>query len=1037
MRTFEFSGCVIVFGLIVFLRDARPSELDFNRDIRPILSDQCFSCHGPDSATRQADLRLDLRQAAVDSGVIALDHPENSSILQRIVSNDPDAVMPPPESGKHLSAEQLGTLRRWIESGAKYDEHWAFVFPQRPDIPHAVIDSAIVEDYRVNNSIDHFVVAQLAGTNLRPSPPADRATLVRRLFLDLIGLPPQPDELEHWTSYLGDRWSEALVDRLLESKHFGERWARWWLDAARYSDSDGYEKDKQREVWFYRDWVIRAMNDDMPYDQFIIRQIAGDLRPSASQDDRVATGFLRNSMVNEEGGADPEQFRVEGLFDRMDAIGKSILGITTQCAQCHSHKFDPLTQEEYYAMFAALNNCHEAMIAVYSPDDLNLCNEVRTEIEKIENELRDQHPMWQEELSRWHQQLSSEMPIWKTLKPTELPWEGQKFKLLEDGSILSESYAPTKSDNFYPCQLEPGTYTAVRLDLLTHWQLPLGGPGRSVLGSGALTEFEFNTASADDPNKKVPLKIKRAVADVNPPTIPLPMIYREQDPSKDDRVTGPIEMAIDGDAKTAWSCDNGPGRRNQDRHAIFEFETPLVVSQPTTVWVRLKQNHGGWNSDDNQNYLFGRYRFSITESSNPTGHVVPASVQPLLALEFSSLTLDEIQKLFSAWRTTQEAMVEANNRIEAHWQRFPAGASQLVVVQRDEPRETYVMLRGDFLKPGVRVVPGTPAFLHVQKASSDPPRLKFARWLADGQSPTTARVVVNRIWQAYFGRAIVATPEDFGHQSPAPTHPDMLDWLAVELMDSGWSLKHIHRLIANSATYQQSSVANAEQVTSDRYNELLARGPRFRMEAEMVRDLGLSVSGLLDRHIGGPSVYPPAPQFLFEPPASYGPKVWHQEQASGHYRRSLYVHSYRSMPYPPLQVFDSPKGDGACVRRERSNNPLQALVLLNEPQFVEFARATAGRVLREAPSDRDDVRIAYAHALITGRTPEQGEVDVLLQLLNRQRQRIDDGTLVADPLVGASEQLARQLTGRSAKELLPWIVVARAILNLDETITKG
>ena len=884
--------------------------------------------------------------------------------------------------------------------------------------------------------MDHFIQASGLAQGLEVSPPADRNILVRRLFLGLTGLPPRPSDLDHWAGLDRPDWVGELIEELLRSPRFGERWAQWWLDAARYADSDGYEKDKPREVWFYRDWVIQALNEDLPYDQFIIRQVAGDLPPGASQADRIATGFLRNSMVNEEGGADPEQFRVEGMFDRLDALGKSVLGITTQCAQCHAHKYDPLTQEEYYGMYAALNNFHEGIISVYTPAEQVQRAEVLGQITEIETQLRQSDPAWRQRLQQWHARCLASDPsgrrsfppnsLGRTEIPTTRGWLDHQREL----------YA-TRNDISFPCRLEPGTYTAVRLDLLTHPQLPHGGPGRSIYGTGALTRFEFSVAGEGTDGQRTAIAIARAVADVNPPVTRLPAAFRDRQADKDGRVTGGVEMAIDDDGQTAWSTDNGPGRRNQDRHAIFALAAPLVVAEPTTVWFRLVQNHGGWNSDDNQNYLLGRYRFSITQHPEPTDRAVPSALEPLMHGEFDALSAAQVDKLYSHWIATQPEWAESTQRIEALWQSHPAGASQLVAIERDQPRDTYLMLRGDFLKPGPRVEPAVPGFLNPAVESEEPARLRLARWLVDRRAPTTARVVVNRIWQAYFGQGLVTSAEDFGRQSPPPSHPELLDWLAVELMDHQWSLKHIHRRIVQSATYQQSSVVHPEQLQVDRYNRWLMRGPRFRLDAEGVRDVALSTSGMLNPTIGGPSIYPPAPEFLFRPPASYGPKTWAFADTDQQYRRSLYVHRFRSVPYPPLQVFDAPKGDGACVRRERSNTPLQALVLLNEPQFVELARALATRILRESPGQDDRARIVYGHTLVTARVPDEQEIAILENLAQKQRQRLAYGQLPAEALVGAGEQRSRQLSGYSASELLPWIVVARALLNLDETITKG
>jgi hypothetical protein len=449
----------------------------------------------------------------------------------------------------------------------------------------------------------------------------------------------------------------------------------------------------------------------------------------------------------------------------------------------------------------------------------------------------------------------------------------------------------------------------------------------------------------------------------------------------------------------------------------------------------LRQLHGGWNSDDNQNYLLGRYRFSVTDAATIPETTVPSSVEPLLEIPAEERSAAEWDRLFSHWRTTVPDFAEANREIETLWKSFPETDTQLVAHSRKRPRETFVMLRGDFLNPGEAVEPGTPEFLHPMPQTGAPARLRLARWLASERSPTTARVIVNRIWQAYFGRGLVTTPEDFGFQSDPPTHPKLLDWLAMELMEHDWSLKHIHRLIVRSATYQQSSKMTDADLERDRYNKWLARGPRFRVGAEIVRDIALSVSGLLEDTVGGRSVYPPAPDFLFEPPASYGPKVWDTSDGGQQYRRSLYVHRYRSVPYPTLELFDAPKGDAACVRRPRSNTPLQALVVLNEPQFVECARALAGRVLREAgPGDAG--RLRYAHRLCVSRVPDDEELAILQRLLDQQRERIADDEVGVDEIVGVRTNLYRQLTGMDAEELAPWIVVSRALLNLDETITK-
>lgn len=1005
------------------------ADIEFSRDIRPLLSDKCFRCHGPDAENRKGDLRLDVRSDAVTAGAINLDNPESSALLNRITSDDPNLRMPPPSTEKFITPEETELLHAWIQDGAEYSSHWAFVKPERPQLP-----SVRNSDW-IRNPIDQFVLAKLEAQNMSPSVPADRVTLMRRLSLDLLGLPPSPASVDAFVTDTREAPSQYLVAQMLSSEHFGERWGRWWLDAARYADSDGYEKDKQRSVWFYRDWVIAAMNHDLPYDDFVIQQIAGDLLPDAGQSELVATGFLRNSMINEEGGADPEQFRVEGMFDRMDAIGKSILGLTTQCAQCHTHKYDPLSQREYYQMFAALNDFHEAMATVFTPSQNQQRQSVLNGILQIEADMKRRLPGWKDRFAKWMEDETRKLVDWRTVVPTDLPYSGQKFRLLDDGSIISESYAPTKANDTFSLRTTAKNITAFRLDVLKHPQLPRGGPGRSVSGTGALSSFEVSIAPVDAPDQQQEIQLVRAWADVNPEHSDLPLIYREKDADSDSRVTGPIEYAIDGDTKTAWTTDNGPGRRNQNCHAVFFPDKPVSAPGEVILSFTLRQRHGGWNSDDNQNYLLGRYQFSVAESDTAGESKLPSLIEAVLQIPERERTVEQKNQLFSFWRTTVSEFADDNASIERLWQTFPESETQLVVRSRATARPTHLLTRGDFLAPGEQVTPGTPDFLHALPESSEPDRLRFAKWLVSDEAPTTARVIVNRIWQSYFGRGIVTTPEDFGFQSPGPTHPQLIDWLAVELMENQWSLKHIHRLIVDSATYRQASGGSTATRHRDPYNEWLGRSPRIRVDAEAVRDIALTASGLLNRATGGPSVYPPAPRFLFERPASYGPKHWHLSVDQQQYRRSLYIHGYRSAPYPTMQLFDAPKGDTSCVRRQRSNTPLQALVLLNEPQFVECAQAMASRVLYESDQG-DSQRLSYAYRLCVSRAPTEPEFEILQRLLDQQRTRISANEIDADKLVSGLPGRERPLSNAEAKELAPWVVVCRAILNLDETITK-
>jgi len=973
------------------------------RDVQPIFAQSCSGCHG--AAEQMGGLRLDVKSAALAGGssgkVILPGEAANSLIIKRLTGVGGMARMP--MNSDPLPPDKIEIVRRWIDAGAVWPDtaaatHWAFIPPVRPAVP-----SPSRMDW-VRNPIDAFVIARLDQESLRPSPEADRATLLRRLSLDLIGLPPTPAELDAFLADPSPTAWEKQVDRLLASPHYGERWGRIWLDAARYADSNGYEKDAPRFVWFYRDWVINALNRDLPYNQFVIEQIAGDLLPNATQEQRVATGFLRNSMINEEGGVDPEQFRMEAMYDRMDAIGKGILGVTIQCAQCHNHKYDPLTQEEYYRIFAFLNDTHEANVAVYTPEQQRKRAEVFRRTQEIEAGIQSRHPDWPQRMAAWEEQAKANQPAWVVLRPEvdDISTGGERELPMKDGSMLALGYAPTKHTVKFIAKTDLPEIAAIRLELLNDPNLPNGGPGRSIKGAGALTDFRVESAPAETPDRAAPVKIARATADINLPETPLEPKFDDKKGKR--RVTGPIEFAIDGKDETAWGIDAGPGLRNQPRKAVFNFEKPVANPSGTVLNIYLKQDHGGANSDDNENNNLGRIRLSVTSAPNATADPLPQNVREILSVPRGERSPAQTRAVFSYWRTTVPEWRDDNERIAAVWREHPEGSLQLVLADRgDDHRPTYILKRGDFLQPDRAVEPGTPAFLHPLPAGAATDRLTFARWLVDPKSPTTARSIVNRVWQSYFGTGIVATAENFGTQCEPPSNQPLLDWLAVEFMDSGWSLKKLHGAIVTSSAYRQSSNVTPELLAKDPDNRLLARGPRLRVDAELVRDIALAASGLLNPQVGGPSVYPPAPAFLFQPPASYAPKTWKVAEGPDRYRRALYTFRFRSVPFPMLQSFDAPNGEMSCVRRARSNTPLQALTTLNEPLFVESAQSLGQLALKEGGAT-DESRIAYAFRRCTSRQPAAEESAVLLKFLQ---------THATD-----------------------WTAVARVILNLDETITK-
>jgi hypothetical protein len=924
--------------------------------------------------------------------------------------------------------------------------HWAFRAPVRPPLPP-------VRNARwVGNAIDRFILARLEKEGLVPAPEADRLTLIRRVFLDLIGLPPTIKEVDDFLADKSDDAYEKLVERLLASPHYGERWARFWLDAARYADSDGFEKDMWRLIFFFRDWVIGALNRDEPYDRFIIEQLAGDLLPNPTQDQRVATGFLRNSMLNEEGGIDVEQFRMDAMFDRMDALGKSVLGLTIQCCQCHDHKYDPMSQAEYYGLFAYLNNDHEAFPLVYTPEEQQTAAQITRRIRLIEDGLKQRMPYWEKRLTAWEAKVKNDQPPWTVLNVRQIGDHDQHYFYLEDGSVLAQGYAPTLFEEAFQATTDLKEIRAFRLELLNDPNLPARGPGRSFMGTCALTEFKVEVAAAREPRKTTRVKLDRATADhANPERVLEPNF---DDRSKRRRVTGPVEFAIDGKDETAWGIDAGPGRRNQPRKAVFTTSRNVAQAGGTVITFRLNQRHGGWNSDDRMNNNLGRFRLSVCGDGSATADPLPQQVRDVLAVPREQRTPAQQAAVFSSWRTTLSECQEANAWIEELWRAWPRGTTTLALEQRDTPRETHFLKRGDFRKPGRKVPAGVPAFLHPLADPKAPAnRLTLAHWLVDRRAPTSARVFVNRIWQAYFGTGIVATPEEFGLQGDKPSHPELLDWLAVEFMDGScgagensrtasaktdarrpWSIKHLHRLIVTSATYRQASRLTPGLLEKDPQNRLLARGPRLRVEGEIVRDIALSASGLLNPKVGGPSIYTPAPAFLFKPPASYGPFNWMDAQGSDRYRRALYTFRRRSTPFPMLQTFDAPNGDFSCVRRGRSNTPLQALTTLNEPIFMDCARALAARALKEGGKS-DVERLAYAFRLCVTRPPDEFEKATLAALLTKERKRIAAGALDARE-VATGQKNASPPADLRADELAAYTIVARVLLNLDETITK-
>jgi len=778
-------------------------SLSFSRDIQPILSDKCFACHGPDEGSRKGKLRLDVE---ADARRVLGTGAADSEAFARMVHEDPDERMPPVDSGKSMTEAQVAKIRVWLDAGAKYEQHWAFVAPVRAALP-MVKDAAWPR-----NAVDHFILARQEAEGLSPSPEADAVTLLRRVHLDLVGLPPTPEEVDLFLAESAEEVNrpltpslspdggegassayERVVDRLLASPHFGERWGRHWLDAARYADSNGYSIDAPRSIWPYRDWVINAINNDLPFDEFVIQQYAGDLLPDATSEMKVATGFHRNTMINEEGGVDPEEFRVESIIDRVNTTGTVLLGLTMSCARCHTHKYDPITQEEYFKLFAFLNNDEEPTLSLPTPEQEEETERLQRRIRLAERRLREY----------------------------------------------------------------------------------LEGPGAAAMAAW--------------------------------------------------------ESGLDAAAREAL--------KQEERDAL----------------------------------------------------AVPAAER----------SEEQHKVVLGVYRQTDAELRHLEGEVKRNENKLPKPPTTMVLAARSTPRETRLLTQGDFARPAQVVMAGVPAALHDLPPDAQGTRLDLARWLVSRENPLTARVTVNRYWMHLFGRGIVETDDDFGLQAIPPTHPELLDWLAVEFMESGWRVKPLLRLLVTSATYRQASHARPEVDAVDPRNQLLARQNRLRLDAEIIRDSALTAAEVLNPAVGGPSVFPPQPDGVMS--LGQQNRAWRPDKGPERYRRGMYTYFWRATPHPALTVFDAPDAQATCTRRVRSTTPLQALTLLNDAAYYELAQALGERIAAESAGD-PAAGIEQIFRRCLGRGPSAEEAAIVRALLDKEEQS--------------------------------WAVAARALLNLDEFITR-
>lgn len=1004
------------------VRGAEDQAVDYLRDVKPILRKHCYECHG--GSRIQAGLRVDTAELAIDGGDTGAGLVAGDSAASRIVQaieGTSDEISQMPLDKPPLTPDEIATIRRWIDQGAKHPEdeqpledvriqsdHWAFQPLAAPNVPDNAGEWA-------RNPIDAFIHGRLEAAGLSPSPEADRRTLIRRLSLDLTGLLPSPDEIDAFLADTQPGAYERLVDRLLASPHYGERWGRHWLDLARYADSNGFTIDGPRTIWPYRDWVIHALNDDMPFDQFTIEQLAGDLLPEPTLEQIVATGFHRNTLANQEGGTDDEQFRVESVVDRVNTTGAVWMGLTIGCAQCHDHKFDPITMRDFYRMYAVFNSTADnndagglaPKLSLPTPDQQKRLSELNAKLAAVRKRQKELETGLAARQQDWEASLAEPEPAtWNIIETTRVTSsDGAELRVLDDGSLLAGGEVPDHDD--YLVEFTPERpVTAIRLEVLTHDSLPKTGPGLAGNGNFVLSEFAVRQVNADGESVSVPLA--SATADHSQPDYP-------------------IAAVIDGDHQTGWAINVTSGNMNVDRTAIITLAKPLQGDTDRPVTVVLHHRRPG-----NRKYLVGRFRLSTTDAS-PEQLTTSPEVAAAARVAPDERT-DEQRKLLQTtfrdaqpdWQGIVREVAGLQKQIAALNKTVP---TTLVMKELDQPRDTFVHVRGNFLVKGKPVTPGVPAVLPEPVVDEDRfTRLDLARWLVDPEHPLTARVTVNRVWQRYFGQGLVQTENDFGTQGIPPTHPELLDWLAGEFIRQDWSLKQLHRLIVTSATYRQSSQVREDLLQADPANLLLGRQSRIRLEAEIVRDIALAASGVLSRKVGGPPVYPPQPEGIYV--FTQTRKPWPEARGADRYRRGLYTYFWRSSPHPLMPTFDAPDANTTCTRRVRSNTPLQALTLANDRMFVELSQALAVRILEESP-EYDAGRIRHGFVCALGREPTEDESERLLRYLDQQRTgfaaNAESAAAVAPPMPGGDVPV---------EERAAWTTVARVLLNLDEFITR-
>jgi hypothetical protein len=1027
------------FGWIaVATTAAAEPPVDFNRDIRPILSDRCFACHGPDAEDRQAGLRLDRREvatAALASGATAIlpGRPDASEILARVTSPDPDLVMPPPRIGKPVTSAEADRLRRWIAEGAEYRGHFAFERVERPALPEVTLAAW------ARTPIDRFILARLEAAGLRPTPEADRPTLIRRLTLDLLGLPPSPEEVDAFVADASPDAYEKLVDRLLADRRFGERMAIEWLDAARYADSHGYQTDSSRSNWPWRDWLIDAFNRNLPFDQFTIHQLAGDMLENPTRDQIVATGFNRNHRINGEGGIIAEEWRVETVIDRVETTGQTWLGLSVGCARCHDHKYDPISQKEFYGLFAVFNNVPESGTIMGSQnrsggnsDPLHHLPspEEERELARLETVVADASlaleaavgqidtlvATWEESI---RPSLAEPHAVWEPFEPLETrSVGGASFRRSEDGSWFVEGPMPPKDTYEFEALVPADRLGGIRLEVLPDPSLGGGGFGRSGGGNIVVTKIEAEIEPPGDPGV-IPVELTRAEAS-----------YAQKD------WPAASVLALKGENGKGWAIDGADADKREPRRIAVFPAKPVELPENARLVIRVRQE------SPFSGHTIGRFRLAFS-GEHPgllgvEGSRLPKGVRDAIAVEPAERSPQQRGEIATFYRANIDGPIRQAEATRDAAQKsvvaFRDALPSAMVMKEGPAREAFLLVRGEYDKRGEKVEARLPAFLPPLPEGEPVNRLTLAKWLVSRDNPLTSRVWVNRQWERFFGTGIVKTSENLGSQADYPSHPELLDWLAADFLEGGWDVKRFLKGLVTSAVYRQSSRVAPETLAKDPENRLLARAPRIRLPGEIVRDGALAAAGLLVPTVGGPSVRPWMPDGVWDETSKYGDlRGYKPDTGEGRYRRTMYTIWKRTAGPPTMLLFDAPNRETCTVKRSRTNTPLQALALLNETTFVEAAGGLARRMVLERSGSPAE-RIERGFRLAVGRRPEAGELATLVAGFDADLARFRSDAAATEQYLGVG--LVKKPESVDGAEFAAYAVSANVILNLDEFVMR-